>query len=494
MTSVNLKFRPKTYFGAKRLETYLLSRVKGAAVRKQLRQLLDQSEPSQRAQILAQASLTRADRKMLESLHPAFRGGNDLPDAGDGEIEIARVGLKSTASDVKIVYARLEAGAIRYRVVDEFGGDTLQGPIETATTEPMTLGELYDFLLGAWPLMAVLDANFGDDLESALGFFSAHSEFYPHLDSLLRRRVRAHFLPHEPGDECPFCAHFNSPPAGNLCEHAVAWVWDGQAEPLGRGDMFRDALGDVYGCVEDAARDYSIGAMLKIQAKRHPTRAQLINAVDLPLDEALVTLAQAERAAGWSTDGMLGGHGRTVCVPDPSALERLASECLAICHSCDLNIQTEGQPAFSLQDPQTGADVPWELIASGTWADDMYHSGHIAYYLANPQPGAWVVESLQRRAVLDAVTDEDVEEGRLNDDQIQALWGTTLEEARDHEYRQIVAHVSGWDTSLSAAEAASILYWAACDSTRKEISERDDSHGLLDWRRATRGMALSRTR
>lgn len=478
MNSMNLKSRPKTYFGSKELETYLLSRVKGAAVRKQLRQLLDKSEPAQRAQILAQAPLTRADRKILGSLYSASVGENDLPNVGEGGIEIARVSLKSTTGNMRVIYARLEAGAIRYRAVDECGRDGLQGPAETATTEPMSLGELYDFLLRAWPLMDVLDSKFGDDLESALGSLSVHSELYPHLDTLLRRRVRAHFLPHEPGDECPICAHFNSPPAGDLCEHAVAWKDDGGwAEPLGTGNVFRDALGDVYGCVEDAVKDYSVRAMLKVQAKRDPNRARLIDAVELPLDEALETLAHAERAAGWSTQGM---PCSTVCVPDPSALERLTSECLAISTSCDLNIQT-GKPDFSLKDPHTGADVSWELIASGTWGDDMYHSGHIAYFLANPQPGAWVVEAVERKAILDAVTDEDVEEGRLNDDQIQAMWGTTLEEARSEEYRQIVAHASGWDTSLSAAEAASILYWAACKNTRKEISERDDSDGLLDW-------------
>jgi predicted ArsR family transcriptional regulator len=469
-----------TYFGPKRLEAYLLSRVKGAVVRKQLKQLLEQGDAEQRAQILAQAPLTASDRKMLESLHPAFMGGNYLPDTEDGEIEIARVNLKSTTFDVTSVYARLEAGAIHYRVVDEYGGDTLQGTAQTETASPMTLGEIADFLLGAWPLLDVLESNFGDDLESALDFFSADSDFYPELDSLLRKRARAHFPREEPGDECPFCAHFNSPPADDLCEHAAAWVWDGQAEPLGKGEAFRDALADLYDHVSTAERDPSVRAMLDAQAKRFLSRATLIDAAEMSIDEALEHSANAQSAGGWSTQGMLGGHGRTIYVPDTAALEHLVSECRAICQACELEVQTENTPGHNLQDRRPGAEVPWKLIASGRWEESMYHSGHIAFFLANPRPGAWVVEAVERNANLDDVTEEDIEEGALNDDQIQAMWGMTLEEAQSQEYRFIAAYVEGVDPALTAADMAAVLYPVVCEATGKEISELDDFDRLLD--------------
>jgi hypothetical protein len=108
------------------------------------------------------------------------------------------------------------------------------------------------------------------------------------------------------------------------------------------------------------------------------------------------------------------------------------------------------------------------------------HSGHIAYFLANPRPGAWVVEAVERNASLDDVTEEDVEEGCLNDDQIQAMWGMTLEEAQSQEDRFIAAYVEGVDASLTSAEVASVVYPAVCQATGKDISERDDSDGLLD--------------
>src|SRR5262245_24893992 len=75
--------------------------------------------------------------------------------------------------------------------------------------------------------------------------------------------------------------------------------------------------------------------------------------------------------------------------------------------------------------------VRWDLVASGYWSEDMYHSGHIAYFLARLGPGRWVLDAVERNTELDSVTEEDVEEGRLNDDQIQAMWGQTLEEAQN---------------------------------------------------------------
>lgn len=101
--------------------------------------------------------------------------------------------------------------------------------------------------------------------------------------------------------------------------------------------------------------------------------------------------------------------------------------------------------------------VDWQPVASGHF-EGRNHSGHIAYYIANPQPGEWILDAVERNTILDGVTEEDVEEGWLNDDQIQALWGTTLEEAQDNEYRHIVAHCSGVDGRLKASEVGKLLY------------------------------------
>lgn len=57
----------------------------------------------------------------------------------------------------------------------------------------MTLGELTDFFLIAWPLVAVLEMNFDNNLDAALGFFSCDSEFYADFHSLCVQRVMQHF-------------------------------------------------------------------------------------------------------------------------------------------------------------------------------------------------------------------------------------------------------------------------------------------------------------
>jgi hypothetical protein len=52
-------------------------------------------------------------------------GGEYLPDRRDTEVEIARINIDSTTSDVTSVYARPGKDRINYRVVDEYQGDTL---------------------------------------------------------------------------------------------------------------------------------------------------------------------------------------------------------------------------------------------------------------------------------------------------------------------------------------------------------------------------------
>ena len=191
---IDLQFRPRTYFRPERLEKYLLSKVKGDVLRKKLKALFEAGQHDDVQRLAGDATFSVADRKALESIHPMFMGGNYLPDTDDGEVEIARICIQSTTFDVTSVYARRENGSIHYRVVDEYGGDTLEGPSEVTTTTPMTLGEFLDFFLTAWPLINVLEMNFEDDVDSALRFFLAESDFYPDLDRLCRKRVSEHFV------------------------------------------------------------------------------------------------------------------------------------------------------------------------------------------------------------------------------------------------------------------------------------------------------------
>lgn len=120
-------------------------------------------------------------------------GGEYLPTVAQREIEIARVRLASTTFDVTSLYARPGASRIRYRVVDEYDGETLSGPTERTSVRPLTLGAMVDYFLGAWDLFDVLEGNYNDDVEAMLAFFVGESEFYPAFDAELRARVRERF-------------------------------------------------------------------------------------------------------------------------------------------------------------------------------------------------------------------------------------------------------------------------------------------------------------
>jgi hypothetical protein len=156
-----------------------------------LRAALANNELDTVSELLADSEVPEELREKLFKSHPAFLGGEFLPHREEGEVEIARITLESTTYDVTCVYARFEDGIFHFRVVDEYEGDTLSGRARCKSDKPLTLGELVEFFDRAWPLMRVLKMNFPGDLRGMLGFFRAESAFYPQIDALYRRRVRA---------------------------------------------------------------------------------------------------------------------------------------------------------------------------------------------------------------------------------------------------------------------------------------------------------------
>jgi hypothetical protein len=190
---IDLGFQPKSYFRPVVLERHLLSKIKGAVIRKKLLRLFDEGRHAEVRELLDVIPESSADRKVLEFYHPMFMGGNYLPETELNEVEIARISIQSTTYDVTSVYARMDGGTIRYRVVDEYEGETLGFPTEASSQEPMQLGDFADFFLKGWPLMEVLNMNFEENLTGALGFFTASSDFYPELDALCRERTREYY-------------------------------------------------------------------------------------------------------------------------------------------------------------------------------------------------------------------------------------------------------------------------------------------------------------
>lgn len=96
---------------------------------------------------------------------------------------------------------RAEKGLIHYRVVDEYGGETLVGRTEAVSDKPFSLQEFGEFFLSAWLLTEAVEYNFEGDLEGGLEFFVGDSKFYPEFDPLCREAVIRHYRENDLEDE-----------------------------------------------------------------------------------------------------------------------------------------------------------------------------------------------------------------------------------------------------------------------------------------------------
>lgn len=192
---IDLAFRPRSYFWPLGLETHLLSRIKGAERKAALKSLIDNGRLEELPDLLNKSALSENERQALGRIHPAFMGGEYLPDLLASEVMVARITIASTTQDVTCVYARRGKHRIHYRVVDEYGGETLSKPSRRTSTRPLTLGQLETFFNGAWSIFEVLEMNFADsgyDVDEMQDFVvGVDSEFYPQLGGLYRRRIDA---------------------------------------------------------------------------------------------------------------------------------------------------------------------------------------------------------------------------------------------------------------------------------------------------------------
>ena len=176
----DLDFRPASYFWPITRETHLICSIKGERRRELVRDALEQGLTPLEARYAAPA-LDDADRAALERLHPSFMGGEYLPDRRETEAEIARICVQSVTCDVVCVYARPVGERLHYRVVDEYGGETLEGRCTRTSLRPLKLREVVRFLMGAWNIFDVLQRN-DYDLNRMHDFVRPTSAFYPNFD------------------------------------------------------------------------------------------------------------------------------------------------------------------------------------------------------------------------------------------------------------------------------------------------------------------------
>ena len=136
-------------------------------------------------------------------------GPIEFEDIGDwGEI-VASVTtgvniFKMGGADVTVSVWGLRVGSdIHYQITHEIEDGCLHEPTTRKSAAPLTLGELYDFLMNAEPLFEGEDNCFEeflqmdgegeddpkiDSVEKFLQFFEVDSDFYPDLDRLVRQR------------------------------------------------------------------------------------------------------------------------------------------------------------------------------------------------------------------------------------------------------------------------------------------------------------------
>ena len=199
---INGAYRPANYFWAYDRGILLPSNIKGAERKALYERLLKEGDSGSHEDMLLLPSLTPEQRRASGSIHPAFMGGEYLPDCETNEVEIARITIASTTQDVTCVYARRVPSGIVYRVVDEYEGMTLDDEAKPRTEQPMTLSELVQFFMTGWDLRMVLDANFvenGYPRSHARGFVvDASSSFYAqfgdaidnYVDDWVRGKIR----------------------------------------------------------------------------------------------------------------------------------------------------------------------------------------------------------------------------------------------------------------------------------------------------------------
>ena len=116
---IDLGYRPQSYFWPITHDTHVIAAIKGERRRSAIRDAFDADRVTPLDEIYASPTLPDEDRRALGRLHPSFMGGEYLPDRRDTEVEIARINIDSTTSDVTSVYAKAGKDRIRYRIVSQ---------------------------------------------------------------------------------------------------------------------------------------------------------------------------------------------------------------------------------------------------------------------------------------------------------------------------------------------------------------------------------------
>jgi hypothetical protein len=193
---VDYDFRPESFWVVADPLVAILRNVKGRNRREMIKDYYAAGKLDELCSDLLNDSLDEDARRSLGQIHPTFMGGEYLPNYRRHEVEIARIELQSTTSDVISLRARGSGLRIKYRLVDEYQSEF--GLPQQTSQKPFSLRELIVFLdfinpydgdpnlhRFGFPLL-YNQANLGadpklEDLESLRDFTRVSSDFYPDL-------------------------------------------------------------------------------------------------------------------------------------------------------------------------------------------------------------------------------------------------------------------------------------------------------------------------
>jgi hypothetical protein len=118
---IDYEFRPESYWtAASDPLAAILRNVKGRNRREMIQDYYAAGKLDQLSDELLGDALNDEARISLGEIHPTFMGGEYLPNYRREEVEVARIALASTTSDVISLRGRPSGSRIKYRVVDEY--------------------------------------------------------------------------------------------------------------------------------------------------------------------------------------------------------------------------------------------------------------------------------------------------------------------------------------------------------------------------------------
>lgn len=136
---VDLSFRPASRLFPLTAEKLLLSRVKGTQRRESLTAAIEQDRLTDLNPFFTQTSLSAEDRRARAAIHPSFMGGEYLPDFEEGELEMARLSLRSVTADVISIRLRRTEDGFVYRIVDEYMDQDPNGLLDEPDVPPSSV-------------------------------------------------------------------------------------------------------------------------------------------------------------------------------------------------------------------------------------------------------------------------------------------------------------------------------------------------------------------